>query len=144
MTEACVGRIENLKILEYVCVTSQTHYAQATGAQQRFNACLTHAWGMLLQLYLIKSKCACSVHWRASNVRQMRWKCIQGACNACGTYSIRIRHTLGTCRVSRKFSSMFKKFLSPNAPGARSDLQRRISTCTKRTPSVQKARVMRF
>ena len=33
MTEACAGRIENLKVLEYVCVTSQTRNARAAGAQ---------------------------------------------------------------------------------------------------------------
>ena len=40
VTEACAGRVKYLKDFEYVCVTSQTHYA---GAQQTFNAHLTHA-----------------------------------------------------------------------------------------------------
>ena len=108
MTETCAGRIENLKVLEYVCVMSQTRYARATGAQQTFNARFTHAWGTQLKQYLIKSKRACSVHWRTSNARQTRSKRIQRACNAHGTYSKRIRHTPGTRRVSRKFLSMFK------------------------------------
>ena len=125
MTEACAGRIKNLKVLEYICVTSQTHYARVTGTQQTFSARLTHAWGTLLKQYLIKSERACSVHWCASNVRRTHSKRIQRACNARGTYSKRIRHTPGTRRASRKFFSMFKTFLSPNAPGARSDIYQR-------------------
>ena len=115
MTEACSGRIKIFKVLEYISVTTQTRYARATGAQQTFNTRLTRAWGTLLKQYLIKSKRACSVHWRASNVRRTRSKRIRRACNARGTYSKRIRHTPGTRRATRKFLSMFKKNLSPNA-----------------------------
>ena len=128
MTETCAGCLKNL--LVYVCVTSQTRYA---GAQQTFNARLTHAWDTLLKQYLIKSEHACTVHWRVSNMRRTRSKCIQCPCNAHRTYLKRIRHTPRLRRASRKFLSMFKKFLSRNTHGARSYLQRRISTCTKRT-----------
>ena len=136
MTEACARRIKNLKVFKYVCVTSQTCYAHATGTQQTqqtFNVRFTHTWDMLLKQYLIKSESACSIHWRALNVRQMRSKHIQRTCNVRGTYFKRTRHTPWTRRASRNFLSMFKNYLSPNAPGACSDSQQRISTCTKST-----------
>ena len=91
------------------------------GAQRTFNARRTHARGTLLKQYLIKSERAWSVHWRASNVRQTRSKRIQRACSARGTYSKRISHTPGTRRASRKFLSMFKKILIPNAHDTRDD-----------------------
>ena len=94
VTEACAGRIKISKFqVGDVCVTSQTRYARATGAQQTFSARLTHAWGTLLKHYLIISERACSVHWCASNMRRTRSKRIQRAWNALGTYSKRIRHT---------------------------------------------------
>ena len=65
VTEACDGRIKNLKVFEHACVTSQTRVASATGAQQKFKARLTNAWDTLLKQYLIKSERTCSVHWRA-------------------------------------------------------------------------------
>ena len=142
MTEACAGRIKNFKVLEYICVTSQTRYARATGAQQTFNTRLTRAWDTLLKQYLIKSERACSVHWRASNVRRTRSKRIQRACNARGTYSKRIRHTPGTLLASTKFLSMFKFFLIPNAHETRDD----FSDVQRRAPDVHqtyKARVQR-
>ena len=90
MSEACAGLMKNLINLEYVCVASKTRYAGATGAQQTFNARLTHPRGTLPKRYLIKSERACGVHWRASNVRRTRSKRIQRASNAHGTYSKRI------------------------------------------------------
>ena len=64
-----------------------------------------------------------------------------------------IRHTPGTHRTYIKFFSMFDFFGGgggggggggANAPRARSDLQRRISTCNKRTPSLKNALLTRF
>ena len=122
-------------MLEYVCVTSQTRYARTTGAQQTFSARLTHAWGTLLKQYLIKSERACSVHWRASNVRRTRSKRFQRACNARGTYSKRIRYTPETRRASRKFLSMFKLFEPKHAWSAKRLTATYIvhQACTKRT-----------
>ena len=128
--------VKYLKVLEYVCVTYQTRYARATGAQKTFSARLTHAWSTLLtEQYLIKNgTCACSVHWRASNVRRMHSKRIQRDCNARGAYSKRIRHTPGTRRASRKNLSMFEKFLSPNQGGAAT-----FSDVYQRAPSLYRA-----
>ena len=97
-------------------------------AHRTFSTRLTHAWGTLLKQYLIKSERAWSVHWRASNVRQMRSKRIQQACRARGTYSKRISHMPGTHRASGKFLSMLENFLIPNAHETLdgfSDIQRR-------------------
>ena len=94
--------------MSYVPDTLSTRYRRAANVQRA----PTHAWGTLLKQYLIKLKRACSVHCRAWDVRQMRSKRIQRACNARGTYSKRISHTPGTRRASRKFLSMFKFFLS--------------------------------
>ena len=77
-------------------------------------------------------------------MRRTRSRHIQRACNARGTYSKRIRHTPGTRRASRNFLSMLKNILSPNAPEACSDLQRRTATPNGRIPSVQNARYTRF
>ena len=109
-----------------------------TGTQQTFNTRLTRAWDTLLKQYLIKSKRACSVHWRASNVRRTHSKRIQRACNARGTYSKRIRHTPGTRRASRKFLRMFKFFKPKRAWSAQrllatySDAHRTYTKRTKR------------
>ena len=43
------------------------------------------------------------------------------ACSARGTYSKRISHTPGSRRASRKFLSMFKRCLIPNAHETRDD-----------------------
>ena len=104
--------------------------------QRTFSACLTHAWGTLLKQYLIKSERAWSVQWRASNVRQTRWKGIQCACSTRGTYSKRISHTPGTRRASSKFLSMFKIFLIPNAHETRDDFYRHTATRAGHTPNV--------
>ena len=69
----------------------------------------------LLKQHLIKSELAWNVHWRASNTHQTRSECIQRACSVRGTDSGRISHTPETRRASRKFLSMFKISLSPNA-----------------------------
>ena len=140
MSEAGAGRIKNLKVLEYVRVASQTRYARATGAQQTFNARLTHAWGTLPKRYLIKSQRACGVHWRAQNVSRTRSKRIQRTCNAHGTYSKRIRHTPETHRTSRKFLSMFKLFWAQT----RLERAATYNNVYQRAPSVQNARVTRF
>ena len=94
-----------------------------------FNARFTHAWGTLLKQHLIKSERAWNVHWRASNAHQTRSERIQLACSARETYSERISHTPETRRAFRKFLSMFKTFLSPNA---------------RETPSVPNALVPSF
>ena len=114
-------------------------------AQRTFSARLTHAWGTLLKQYLIKSECAWSVHWRASNVRQTRSKHIQRACSAHGTYSKRICHTPGTRRASRKLLSMFKIFFIPNVHETRDDFSDIVTysdvgrTYTKRTQRTRNA-----
>ena len=80
----------------------------------------------------------------AWDVRQTCLKRIQRACNPCGTYSKRISHTPGTRRASRKFLSMFKIFLIPNAHETLDDFQRHKATRAGCTPSVHNVLVTRF
>ena len=89
----------------------------------------TQAWGTIL-----KNRDAHVAYTGVpKNVRQTCSNGIQRACNACGTYSKRIKHTHGTRRASRKFLSMFKSFLSRNALRLVATYSDAHRTDTKRT-----------
>ena len=84
---AKIRKISNIFIL--ICsILKLKNYMFIAWACFRYG--LTHPWGTLPKQYLIKSERACSVHWRASNVRRTRSKRIQRTSNAHGTYSKRI------------------------------------------------------
>ena len=64
MSEACSGRIKDLKVLEFVCVASQTRYARATGAQQSHTRlgltteAISHKIGTLVAYTGVPQTCA--------------------------------------------------------------------------------------
>ena len=112
MTEASARRIKKSQSfgvwLRYVPDTLSTRYRRASNVQRAFHTSLGHATEATLEH-------TWNVHWRASNARQTHSERIKRACSARGTYSGRISHTPETRRAFRKFLSMFKNFLSPNA-----------------------------
>ena len=135
MTGACAGRIKNLKVLEYVCVTSQTrkHKLQTRSKRStRVSRRLGHATEAIshkigtTDVPKTCAKCVRSVF----SAPVLRVEFIRNVC-----------HTPGTRRASRKILGMFKNFLIPNAHETRrffatySDAHRTYTKRTKRACS---------
>ena len=63
-------------------MTRPRHAKHALYATIEFSTHVSHPWGTLVKQHLLKSECACNIHWHASNAHQTRSVRIQCACKA--------------------------------------------------------------